>query len=100
MPLRSMDQHRGGGKDQDRGHKREGVMKFMASWSIQQCKWLPLCKRWGSMSPQERADAGERGRIVGRWNDVAARTGVAIFESDDLAAVQRYVGQWNAPTWT
>jgi hypothetical protein len=71
-------------------------MKFMASWSISQDKWLPLCKRWGSMSPQERANAGERVRIVGRWNDVAARTGVAIFESDDLAAVQRYVGQWNA----
>ena len=27
---------------------------------------------------------------------MAARTDVAIFESNDLAAVQRYVGQWNA----
>jgi hypothetical protein len=35
-------------------------------------------------------------KIIGRWGDVAARTGVAIFESNDLAAVQRYVGQWNA----
>ena len=71
-------------------------MKFMATWSISQDKWLHLCKRWGSMSPQERANAGEGVKIIGRWGDVAARTGVAIFESDDLAAVQRYVGQWNA----
>ena len=71
-------------------------MKFLASWSISQDKWLPLCKRWGSMSPQERANAGEGVKIIGRWGDMAARTGVAIFESNDLAAVQRYVGQWNA----
>ena len=71
-------------------------MKFMASWMIEQNNWLPVCKRWASMSPQERANAGEGVKIIGRWLDMAARTGVAIFESDDLAAVQRYVGQWNA----
>src|SRR5215472_13663187 len=75
---------------------REGSMKFMATWSIPQDKWLPLCKRWGSMSSQERSNAGAGVKIVGRWGDMAARTGVAIFESDDLGAVQRYVGQWNA----
>jgi hypothetical protein len=47
------------------------------------------------MSPQERANAGEGVKIIGRWHEMAGRTGVAIFESDDLAAVQRYVGQWN-----
>ena len=48
------------------------------------------------MSPQERANAGEGVKIIGRWHEMSARTGVAIFESDDLVAVQRYVGQWNA----
>jgi hypothetical protein len=71
-------------------------MKFMATWDMQQDKWLSLCKRWGSMSPQERANAGEGVKIIGRWHEMSARTGVAIFESDDLVAVQRYVGQWNA----
>ena len=71
-------------------------MKFLASWSIPQEKWLPLCKRWGSMSAQERANAGDGVRIIGRWHDMSARSGVAIFEAEDLAAVQRYVGQWNA----
>jgi hypothetical protein len=71
-------------------------MKFMATWSISQDKWLPLCKRWALMFPQERANAGEGVRIIGRWGDPAARTGVAIFESNDVSAIQRYIGQWNA----
>jgi hypothetical protein len=28
-------------------------------------------------------------------HDLASRTGVIIMESDDIAAVQRYVGRWN-----
>ena len=63
-------------------------MKFTATWNILQNKWLPLCKRWGSMSPQERANAGSGVKIVGRWGDMVARTGVEIFGSDDLASVQ------------
>jgi hypothetical protein len=68
----------------------------MATWSIPQDKWLPVLKKWVSMSPQERTNAGEDVRIVGRWFDIAARTGVGIFESSDLAAVSRYIAQWNS----
>jgi Protein of unknown function (DUF3303) len=42
-----------------------------------------------------RADAGDGVKIIGRWHDFAARNGVVIFEASDLAAVQRYIGQWN-----
>lgn len=38
---------------------------------------------------------GDGVKIIGRWHDVAARTGVVIFDSDDFAAVQRYIGLWN-----
>jgi len=31
-------------------------MKFMVSWSIQQDKWLPILKKWGSMTPEGRAN--------------------------------------------
>jgi hypothetical protein len=31
-------------------------MKFRVNWSIQQDKWLPVMKRWSSLSPQERAN--------------------------------------------
>ena len=54
-------------------------MKFRINWSIQQDKWLSVYKRWSSMSPQERANefpAG--GKLLGRWHDMAGRTGVLI----------------------
>jgi Protein of unknown function (DUF3303) len=70
-------------------------MKFMANWSIPHDNWLPVLKKFSSMSPQERANAGDGVKIIGRWHEMGARTGVAIFESNDLAAVQRYIGQWN-----
>ena len=70
-------------------------MKFLCTWNISQDKWIPVLKMFTSMSPKERADAGEGVKIVGRWHDVAARTGVVIFEADDLMAVQRYALRWN-----
>jgi hypothetical protein len=70
-------------------------MKFMATWNIPQDKLLPVLKTWIAMSPQEQSNAGEGVAIIGRWFDAAARKGVLIFESDDLVAVQRYIGKWN-----
>ena len=70
-------------------------MKFLCNWSIPQENWLPVLKKFTSMAPQEQTNAGEGVKIIGRWHDVAARTGVLIFESNDLAAVQRYIGLWN-----
>jgi hypothetical protein len=71
-------------------------MKFMVTWSIAQDNFLPILQRWVSMSPEERAYVGEGVTLVGRWFDAAARTGIAIVESDDLAAVSRFLGLWNA----
>jgi hypothetical protein len=70
-------------------------MKFMVTWSISQEKWLPLLKRFTSMSPQEQVDAGEGVKIIGRWHDVSARSGFALVEGEDLIAVSRYSGRWN-----
>ena len=70
-------------------------MKFMINWSINEDKWLPVLKKWVSMSPQERANTGDGVKMIGRWLDMAGRTGVLIVESNDLAAVHRYIGQWN-----
>jgi len=70
-------------------------MKFMVTWEIEQDKWLPILKTWTGMTPKQRADVGSGVRLVGRWHDVAARRGVLILESSDLAGVQRYIGKWN-----
>ncbi len=70
-------------------------MKFMVSWSINQDKWLPILNQWGSLTPQERADVGNGVEMIGRWHDTAGRKGVGIFETTDLSALNRYLGQWN-----
>ena len=70
-------------------------MKYLCNWSIPHDNWLPVIKKFSSMSPQEQRNAGDGVKIIGRWHDVAARTGVVVFESDDPAAVQRYLGLWN-----
>ena len=70
-------------------------MKFWVTWNISQDKWLPVLKTFTSMSPKERADGGDGVKIIGRWHDVTARTGVVIFEASDLTAVQRYSLRWN-----
>ena len=70
-------------------------MKFRINWSIPQDKWLPVLKTWIAMSPQERANTGDGVKFIGRWHDMSSRTGVLIVESNDIAAVQRYVGKWN-----
>jgi hypothetical protein len=70
-------------------------MKFRCDWSIPQDNWLAVLNKFTSMSPQEQVNAGEGVKIIGRWHDAAARKGIAILESDDPAAVQRYLGLWN-----
>ena len=70
-------------------------MKFLATWNVSQDKFLPVLKKWSSMSPQDRATADDGVKIIGRWHDLAGRKGVAILESNDIAAVQRYAGRWN-----
>ena len=70
-------------------------MKFMVKWNIQQDKWVAVLKVWTSMTPAERADAGAGVKVVGRWHDVNARSGMAILESADAAAVGVYLTKWN-----
>ena len=71
-------------------------MKFMATWSIPQDKWLPIIKKFAALSPQEQKNAGEGATMIGRWHDAAGRKGFVIFEANSVAPVQRYIGLWNA----
>ncbi len=70
-------------------------MKFMVTWSIDQDKWFSILQKWDSMTPQQRADAGEGVKILGRWHELTSRTGVAILEASNAVAVHRYLNQWN-----
>jgi len=70
-------------------------MKFKVTWAIDQDKWLPVLEMFSSMTPEQRADAGDGVKILGRWHDMASRTGVAIIEADDLSAMTAYMTLWN-----
>ena len=72
-------------------------MKFRVNYRVtDQDKWLPVLKKWISLSPQERAnDAGESVKMIGRWHDPAGRNVTVIVDSNDLAAVHRWIGKWN-----
>ena len=70
-------------------------MKFLVKWSINEEQWLPVLKVFSSMTPEQRADTGDSVKLIGRWHETASKTGVAIMETTDLAALNRYLGQWN-----
>ena len=54
-------------------------------------------KGFAQMSAEDdKADNGEKIRLIGRWHDVAHSKGVAIFESDDTEAISNWALNWNS----
>ncbi len=68
-------------------------MQFMVTWQVDQDRWIPILEKWSSMTPEQRGDTGEGVKFVGRWHDFVNRTGVLIVETNDTAALNRYLGQ-------
>ena len=76
-------------------------MKFRVNWSIQQDQWLPVYKRWSSMSPQERANEfPEGGKLLGRWHDMAGRTGILIIRIERPCHRAPLARPVEPPIWT
>jgi hypothetical protein len=71
-------------------------MKFCATYRVPHGNWRQVLQMFSSLTPEERADVGEGVLLIGRWHDMSSRSGVAILESDDAAAVQRFIGRWNS----
>ena len=74
---------------------QETVMKFKVEWSMGCEGYLDILNIFSSMTPEQRADVGDGVTMIGRWHDTNSRSGVAIMETTDLAALNRYLGQWN-----
>ena len=70
-------------------------MKFKVEWSMGCEAYLDILNVFSSMTPEQRADVGDGVTMIGRWHDTNSRSGVAIMETTDLAALNRYLGQWN-----
>lgn len=70
-------------------------MKFLLTWRLHQDKRLEALKGFSAMSAaDDAADMGDKIKLIGRWHDVSAGTGVAIFESDDAAAIANWALNW------
>ena len=70
-------------------------MKFLVNWSIGEENWLSVLKVFSSMTPEQRADVGEDVKMIGRWHEPTSKTGVAIMETTNLAALNRYLNMWS-----
>lgn len=71
-------------------------MKFMATWRAHEDKRHEILKAFSSMTAaDDKADMGDKIRLIGRWHDVASFTGVAVFEADDASAVFAWMLNWN-----
>ena len=71
-------------------------MKFCATYRVPHGNWRQVLQTFSSLTPEERADVGEGVALIGRWHDMSSRSGVVILESDDAAAVQRFIGRRNS----
>ena len=69
-------------------------MKFKVEWSMGCEAYLDILNVFSSMSPEQRADVGDGVTMIGRWHDTNSRTGVAIMETTDVTALNRYLGHW------
>ncbi|MDZ4675493.1 MAG: DUF3303 family protein [Gemmatimonadota bacterium] len=69
-------------------------MKFMVSWQTHSDKVADVVGGWASTTRAQRADLGKGVKLIGRWHNMAAGNGVLIVETSNLAALNRYIGQW------
>lgn len=70
-------------------------MKFMVTWQIHPDKKLDVLAAWAAIPAAKRADLGKGVKFIGRWHNTAGGSGVAIVDTWDLAALNRYLGQWS-----
>lgn len=77
------------------GEREERYMKFMVTWRVHEDRRHEALAAFSAMSEED--DEKDLGgvKLIGRWHDLAGFTGVAIAETDDPAALQAWLLNWN-----
>lgn len=71
-------------------------MKFLVRWRNHEDKRHEALKAFAAMPPGDPVgDGGDKIKLIGRWHDLAAMDGVAICETDDIAALSAWALNWN-----
>lgn len=69
-------------------------MKFMVTWQLHPETRQEVVSVWASLPAAQRSNLGRGVKFIGRWHDMAAGTGVLIADTNDLGALNHYLGQW------
>ena len=70
-------------------------MKFLVTWRVHEDKRHETLKAFAAMSDADHAENLGSVKMIGRWHDLVAFTGVAIVEADDADALTAFLLQWN-----
>ena len=71
-------------------------MKFLIRWRFHTGKIQDGLTSFSGMPAGDAVgDGGDKINLIGRWHDLAAGSGVAICESDDIDALSTWALNWN-----
>lgn len=71
-------------------------MKFMLKWRVHPDKRHEVLQGFSQMDvAADKADMGDKIKLIGRWHDVAKFEGVAVYESNDASAISSWALNWN-----
>lgn len=71
-------------------------MKFLLTWRVHEDKRSEAFETFSAMTADDdKADLGDNLTLIGRWHDLVSFTGAAVCETDDPAAVHRWILNWN-----
>jgi len=68
----------------------------MLKWRVHPDKRHEVLQGFSQMDvAADKADMGDKIKLIGRWHDVAKFEGVAIYESNDASAISSWALNWN-----
>ena len=71
-------------------------MKVMMTWNLHPATRHDTLAKFTAMKPKdEKAMMGPDVKLIGRWHDLVAGKGVAIFEAKSADALSAYSLAWN-----
>jgi hypothetical protein len=71
-------------------------MLFISKWTIHPGQIKETYKVFSQMpAGDDVGDGGDKITLIGRWHDLAAGTGVAVFECEDPSAMAAWALNWS-----
>ncbi len=70
-------------------------MKFLVTWRVHEEKRHDVLKMFSEMTKEDDENQLGGVEMIGRWHDIIGFTGAAIMETDDQAALGKFLLKWN-----